>query len=80
MRKNEEIDGVLFMTGESRKQIYEFKKIFARSANLSNVDAKRWKLTLRKKHRNKNIWILRIYFDGENIDTWEVIKVEQYKE
>lgn len=79
MRKNEEIDGVLFMTGESRKQIYEFKKIFARSANLSNVDAKRWKLTLRKKHRNKNIWILRLYFDGENIDTWAVIKVEQYK-
>lgn len=44
MAKND-LDGVLFLSLSNRKQLYEFKKIFARSVNLSNVDAKRWKLT-----------------------------------
>ncbi|MFT8425732.1 MAG: type II toxin-antitoxin system death-on-curing family toxin [Liquorilactobacillus sp.] len=78
MAKND-LDGVLFLSLSNRKQLYEFKKIFARSVNLSNVDAKRWKLTLRKYGNHKDLKILKLYFDNELIDSWAIVKVKEPK-
>ena len=74
MKKNVEVDGVLWLTISNRKQLYEFKKIFARSVNLSNVDSNRWKLYLRKVKKNDETRVLKLYFDNELIDKWAVIK------
>ena len=40
--------GYLVVTNVCRKQIYEYKKIFAKSINLNQVDKQRWKLSFRK--------------------------------
>lgn len=74
---SEKVDGVLFLTLSNRKQIYELKKIFARSINLSNVDAKRWKLTLRKYKKLNKFWELKLYFDSELIDSFAVIGIKE---
>lgn len=65
------IEGVLFVPDINRKQINEFKKVFARSVNLSKVDSKRWKLSLKKDRRG--IYFLYLYFDDELIDFWGVL-------
>lgn len=73
MGNNQKLDGVLFTAIHSKKQVNEFKKVFAKSINLSNVDANRWKLTLRKSEND--IKILKLVFDGETINSWAVLNV-----
>ncbi|MCP0887134.1 hypothetical protein LB941_07270 [Ligilactobacillus sp. WILCCON 0076] len=65
MGNNQKLDGVLFTALHNMKQVNEFKKVFAKSINLSSVDANRWKLTLRKSEND--IRILKLEFDEKII-------------
>lgn len=63
--------GYLVVTNICRKQIYEYKELFAKSINLNQVDKNRWKLSFRK---NKNqLYKLSFYFDGNLEGYWYVL-------
>lgn len=72
---NEKLYGYLIVTNICRKQIYEYKKLFAKSINLNQVDKKRWKLSFRKY--NKQIYKLSFYFDKVLQGYWYILPVKQ---
>ena len=69
--------GYLVVTNVCRKQIYEYKKIFAKSINLNQVDKQRWKLSFRKY--NQQLYKLSFYFDGILEGYWYILPVKHPK-
>ena len=69
--------GYLVVTNVCRKQIYEYKKIFAKSINLNQVDKQRWKLSFRKY--NQQLYKLSFYFDGILEGYWYILPVTHPK-
>lgn len=74
-KKKMDLDGVFFIQNSSRKSINEFKKIFARSLNLSNVDKKMWKLTLQRSQ--SGFYILNLYLESKIFSQWGVLEIEK---
>lgn len=71
---NKKLYGYLIVTNVCRSQIYEYKKVFAKSINLNQVDRKRWKLSFRKY--NFELYKLSFYFDNRLEGYWFVIPVK----
>ena len=69
--------GYLVVTNICRKQIYEYKKLFAKSINLNQVDKRRWKLSFRKY--NQQLYKLSFYFDNVLEGYWYIIPKEHPK-
>lgn len=74
---NKKLYGYLIVTNVCRSQIYEYKKIFAKSINLNQVDRKRWRLSFRKY--NLQMYKLSFYFDNELEGYWFVIPAKHPK-
>lgn len=60
-----------------KKQIYEYKRLFAKSINLNQVDKKRWKLFFRKY--NHQLYRLSFYFDNSLEGYWYVLPAKHPK-
>lgn len=69
--------GYLVVTNICRKQIYEYKKLFAKSINLNQVDKRRWKLSFRKY--NQQLYRLSFYFDNVLEGYWYIVPKEHPK-
>lgn len=69
--------GYLVVTNVCRKQIYEYKRLFAKSINLNQVDKKRWKLSFRKY--NQQLYRLSFYFDNSLEGYWYVLPAKHPK-
>lgn len=69
--------GYLVITNVCRKQIYEYKKIFAKTINLNQIERDRWKLTFRKQ--KQGFYRLSFFFDGELEGYWIILPAQQPK-
>lgn len=69
--------GYLVVTNVCRKQIFEYKKLFAKTINLNQIDRNRWKLTFRKQHQN--FYRLSFFFDGELEGYWIILPAQHPK-
>ena len=67
--------GYLVVTNVCRKQIYEYKKLFAKTINLNQVDKTRCKLSFRKY--NDQLYRLLFYFDNNLEGYWYVLPAKQ---
>lgn len=71
-------DGELLLVGpDSRKQKNEFKRLFAKSVNLSKVDSSKWQLRLNKISGND--YELKYIYEGEIWDVWLVHRIEHVR-
>lgn len=66
--------GYLVVTNVCRKQIYEYKKLFAKTIGLNQIERNRWKLTFRKW--TNNFYKLSFLFDGELEGYWIVLPIQ----
>lgn len=66
--------GYLVVTNVCRKQIYEYKKLFAKTIGLNQIERNRWKLTFRKW--TNDFYKLSFFFDGELEGYWIVLPIQ----
>lgn len=66
--------GYLVVTNVCRKQIYEYKKIFAKTIGLNQIERNRLKLTFRKW--TNDFYKLSFFLDGELEGYWIVLPIQ----
>ena len=72
--------GELLLVGpNSIKQKNEFKRMFAKSVNLSKVDKKHWRLKLNKVKNTANEYELKFLYENELWDVWLVHRINHIK-
>lgn len=72
--------GELLLVGpNSIKQKNEFKRMFAKSVNLSKVDKKHWRLKLNKVKNTANEYELKFLYENELWDVWFVHRINHIK-
>lgn len=69
--------GYLIVTNICLKQINEYKKLFAKTVKLNQVDRKKWKLRFRKDHNS--MYKLSLYIDNRLEAYWHIISLDQPK-
>lgn len=77
--KTDKLYGYLVVTNVCRKQIYEYKKLFAKTINLNQIERNRWRLVFRKWKTEPDIYKLTFYFDGELEGYWIILPTEPPK-
>ncbi|WP_283601172.1 type II toxin-antitoxin system death-on-curing family toxin [Ligilactobacillus aviarius] len=72
--------GELLLVGpNSIKQKNEFKRMFAKSVNLSKVDKKHWRLKLNKVKNTANEYELKFLYENKLWDVWLVHRINHIK-
>lgn len=73
-----EYDGELLLVGpNSIKQKNEFKRMFAKSVNLSKVDSSKWQLSLKKIKMND--YELKFIYEKKIFNTWLVHRTDHIR-